>query len=196
MNTIPWPMVSALAASIGVIVALVFYILNLRNTRISNSAKMVLDLVSSFNSTDMRKRRSRFAKALLDKDTSIDLRRDAPVLEFFEVVGYMTSKKIIDENMVWRMFFWWLEFYYLAVTKNNGRNFIAEARSNARSSSFFSNTTWLYEEMCEVDKREEGTKNHILPSQANVRLFLEDESMLDSSNDMTQAGNGMEHPSA
>jgi hypothetical protein len=177
LSEIQWPMISALAASIGVIIALVFYILNLKHTRISNSAKMVLDLVNSFNSADMRKRRGRFAKALLDKKTSVDLRRDAPVLEFFEVVGYMTQQGVIDKKMVWRSFFWWLEFYYLAVT--NDPNLIEEARSKTKSSSFFSNTIWLYKEMCEIDIEEEGTRKHICPSKDDVREFLEDESRLD-----------------
>src|SRR5687768_7928397 len=97
---IQWAMVSALAASAGVIVALLFHIRNLANTQLSNSAKMVLDLTGSFDSAEMRTHRGRFAKTLLEARDSIDLLKNTPVLEFFEELGYMTRRGVLDEGMV------------------------------------------------------------------------------------------------
>ena len=179
LGDIQWPMVSAIAASVGVIVALFFYILNLIITRRSNSAKMVLDLVNLFNSSDMRKQRGRFAKALLDENIKIDLRRDAPVLEFFEEIGYMARRKVLDKGMVWNSFSWWLEPYYLAVTNKHNKNLIEEARSDLQSRSLFCEIEWLYKIMCEVGLKEEGVKTHIPPSTTYILEFLDEESKLD-----------------
>jgi len=169
-----WPMVSAIAASIGVIIALIYYIKNLKLTRLSNSAKMVLDLVNNFNSIEMRKHRRSFASLLLESRPAIDLRRDAPVLEFFEEIGYMTGRGVLDEGMVWNSFSWWVKRYYLAV-----KDRIVEARSEVRSRSLYRETEWLYERMCSVGNKQEGMNTYIPPSLDDVRRFLEDESKLD-----------------
>ncbi|MBI3409591.1 MAG: hypothetical protein HY040_14720 [Planctomycetes bacterium] len=82
--SIDWSMVGALASCVAVSVALFFHILNLRNTWRSNSAKMVMDFASDFDSADMRNHRSHFAKLLLNARDSIDLRKNTPVLEFLK----------------------------------------------------------------------------------------------------------------
>ncbi|HVS82045.1 MAG TPA: hypothetical protein VHE60_09955 [Pyrinomonadaceae bacterium] len=173
---IQWPMVSAIAASTGVIVALVFYTLNLRSTRLSNSARMVLDLLQTFNSDEMRGCRRSFATRLLDKNSPVDVRRDVPVLEFFEQVGYLTRRKVLDEGMVWNCFFWSLELYFLAVTRDP--NLIATAREENKSPSLFQEIEWLYSRLCKVDMKEESAVEHIPPHSDYVRLFLEEESKL------------------
>jgi hypothetical protein len=173
---IPWAMVSALAASAGVIVALFFHIRNLANTRLSNSAKMVLDLVGNFDSSEMRSHRGRFAKALLEARNSIDLRKNAPVLEFFEELGYMTRRGVLDEGMVWNSFSWWFEPYYLAATA--APDLIADARSRTQMASLFRESEWLYGRMKAVSMREHGTTSYIPPSTDYIREILEDEAKL------------------
>ena len=172
MPKIDWSMVSAMAACVGVTVALVYYTKNLQLTRLSNSAKMIHDLVGNFNSREMREHRSRFASALLREAPAIDLRRDAPVLDFFEEVGYMTRRKMLDRGMVWNSFFWWLEPYYLAAKAQ-----IITARTNAEVPSLFIEIEWLFDRMCEVTKQEEG-REYAAPSEAYITEFLNDEAAL------------------
>lgn len=177
-TNVEWPMVSAVAASMGVIAALVYYVKNLRLMRLSNSAKMVFDLVSIFNSAEMRKHRRLFAGMLLGSPSDIDLQRESRVLEFFEEIGYMTRRKVLDEGMVWNSFSWWLEPYYLAVTGNP--NIIEEARSETQSPALYREIEWLYGRMCSVSKKEQGQKKYIRPSSHYVREFMEEEAKLDS----------------
>jgi len=176
LGSIQWPMVSAIAASIGVIVALISYVVSLRITRLSNSAKMVLDFVNIFNSSEMKAHRSQFATMLLGDKSTIDLRRQAAVLEFFEEIGYMTRRKVLDTGMVWNSFSWWLEPYYLAVTAEP--DLIAKARKESGSSSLYCETEWLQKKMCKVGMKEECKDEHVLASTAFVHIFLEDESKL------------------
>jgi hypothetical protein len=138
---------------------------------------MVLDLRGMFNSVEMRKHRRHFAQMLLDRNSLPDLLKDAPVPEFFEQIGFMTRRRVLDKGMVWNSFSWWLEYYYVAVTRE--RNLIAEARSQIRSPSVFREIEWLYKQMCAFEMKEEGKREHIPPSSEDVRSFLGEESRLD-----------------
>jgi hypothetical protein len=112
---------------------------------------MVLDLVNSFNSEEMRRNRALFAKRLLEVPNSIDVAKNTPVLEFFEEVGYMTRRGVLDEGMVWNSFSWWFEPYYLAV--RGSPDLIAEARSRTKAPSLFCEIEWLNGRMREISMR-------------------------------------------
>jgi len=133
---------------------------------------MIHDLVGIFNSREMREHRVRFAATLLRERPAIDLRRDAPVLEFLEEVGYMTRRQILDEGMVWNSFSWWLEPYYLAA-----REEIVAARRKADAPSLFSEVEWLFARMCKVTTKEEG-REYTVPSEAYIANFLKNEAAL------------------
>lgn len=191
LTLVNWPMVSALAASLGLIVALYFHTLNLANTRLSNSAKMVSDLVKEFNSIKMRQDRKVFAKKLLDKKerNDINLRKDNPVLEFFEEIGYMTRRKVLDKGMVWNSFSWCLEYYYLAVTQEP--NLIKKARlksdltptTKEDAPCLFREVEFLYNQMLKISKKEEG-KMSILATDKDLEDFLMDELALDTKDEL------------
>src|SRR5260221_4452992 len=150
---IEWSQVSALAACVGVAVALFFHIKNLASARLSNSAKMVLDLAHAFDSIDMRHHRRRFAKALLESRASIDPSKDIPVLQFLEEIGYMTRRGVLDKGMVWNSFFWFIEFYYPAVIAEP--NLLEEARRRTHCTSLYREIAWLYRELSVISASEE-----------------------------------------
>jgi hypothetical protein len=173
MIAINWSMLSALAASIGVIVALYFHKRNLDHAQLSNSARMVLDLVGNFDSGEMRKHRRNFSKALLTNPSSINLSGNSPVFEFFEEIGYMTRREVLDRGMVWNSFFFWLEPYYVAARSNP--DLISAARSTEHRPALYKEIEWLFFTLLEVDKKENGyTKYH----RRDWRRFLEEESKL------------------
>src|SRR5262245_14667710 len=58
--------ISTLIALAAVVATGYYQYINFRETRVSNSARMVMDLSSRYNSDQMRSFRSRFAKKLLD----------------------------------------------------------------------------------------------------------------------------------
>ena len=128
-------------ASAGVIFALLFNFLNYRNTRLSNSARMVLDLSHKFDSSDMREKRKQFAKSLMANRDLINLWDDAPVLNFFEEVAYMTRRGILDKGMVWNSFVYWVQCYYEALVQEP--NLIKKVESEPGGSTVFSEFVWL-----------------------------------------------------
>jgi len=168
-----WAEISAIAACIGVSAAIFFQIKNLKQTRLSNSAKMVLDCVAIFDSSEWLDHRSRFAKMLLDNRTGIDPRRDTPVLEFFEELAYMTRRGVLDTGMVWNSFFWVIEHYYPAVTAPP--NLLEKARKESGSRTLYRELIWLHKELCIVCAREEGSAQYRPPTDDEIKQFLEDE---------------------
>jgi hypothetical protein len=180
-----WAQVSAIAACIGVavtsagvIVALIFHIQNLRHARLSNSAKMVLELVDLFDSEEWLGHRSHFSKQLLEDRLLIDPCRDSPVLEFFEELAYMTRRGVLDKGMVWNSFFWLIERYYPAVT--SPPNLLQKARLDSHSVTLYRELIWLYEELSILCAKEEGSSVYMPPNKEDVKRFLEDEVKLGS----------------
>jgi len=178
-----WTEVSAIAAcigvtitSIGVIVALIFHIKNLSHARLSNSAKMVFDLVDLFDSTEWLGYRRHFAKRLLEDRDNIDVSGDAPVLEFFEDLGYMTRRRILDKGMVWHSFSWLIERYYRAVTKQP--NLIEKGRAETNSRTLYRELIWLQKELSVLSAKEEELSVYVPPSEEDIKRFLENETKL------------------
>jgi hypothetical protein len=177
---IEWTQISAIAACFGVavasaavIVAIIFHSKNLKHARLSNSAKMVWDLVELFDSAEWLGHRSQFAKMLLQDRPSIDLRRDSPVAEFFEELAYMTKRGVLDKGMVWNSFFWPLEHYYPALT--TPPSLIEKARADSGAATLYRELPWLYGELCVVCAKEEGSSAYLPPSAQDIKQFLEDE---------------------
>jgi hypothetical protein len=133
---------------------------------------MVLDLAIKFHSKEMEKHRGKFARMLLKERDSIDLRRNTPVLEFFEEVGYMTRREVLDEGMVWNSFEWWFGFYYAAVKSDP--DLVNQARKKS-GASLFCEIDWLNDNLSRITRREERTRivNH--PSQEDIIEFLNEE---------------------
>ena len=176
ISTIEWPAVSAIVALLAVTIALFFNMRNLATTRLSNSAKMVLDLVGSFDSEDMRKQRSRFAKRLLDDSSGLEIQKDMPVLQFFEEVAYMTKRKVLDDGMVWNSFSWIFLRYYHAVT--HPIDLIAKARRDSHSITLYQEIQWLQVRLIAIECKEEGAEKLTSPSDDEVAQFLKDEANL------------------
>lgn len=152
--------ISALAASIGVMVAVYFHGRNLAATRLSNSAKMVNDAVARFDSQTMRKHRKDFSGKLKADQESVDLNKaETPVLDFFEDIGLQTRRGILDQEMVWVAFGWWIIGYYNAV--KSPKNLIEQYREDSKSIDMYREFEWLHDEC--MDKwlrvRERGSRH-------------------------------------
>jgi hypothetical protein len=170
----PWQMISALAACTAIVVSLWYYSRNLALTRLSNSARMVMDLVAKFEGKEMREYRQLFATELLS-GTKLDLLGHVPVLEFFEEIGYMTKRGVLDTGMVWNSFFWWLAPYY-----EQSERSIKIAREHLQSRVYFREIEWLYKELCKVASKEQGHKYYLPRSPEFNAQFLKHEQAIGS----------------
>ena len=166
--------ISALAASIGVMVAVYFHGRNLAATRLSNSAKMVNDAVARFDSETMRKRRKDFSSKLKTDQKNVDLSKaETPVLDFFEDIGLQTRRGILDPEMVWVAFSWWIIGYYDAVTRTN--NLINTYRERTKNVDMYREFQWLHDNCIDKWRRERESSS---PRRQDLDAFLNEESSL------------------
>ena len=145
---------------------------------LSTSATLLTSFTTSYDSAEMRAARKSFAEKLLDDDERqrIDLASSEKVLEFFEEIGYLTRRKVLDKGMVWNHFSWFLERYYQAVTKHP--SMLERTREEQRSSAIYQEVDWLYYELKKIDRKEDKLSDYSTLSEEQVEKFLLYESKL------------------
>ena len=140
-----------------------------------NSANNVIILHDRFESKILQNCRKKLSQLLLRKG---DLQQeDDDVLVFFETMGLLTRKGILEKEMVWNEFCWEIVRYYLALTEP--KNQIATLRANASDHTLYENFEWLYKELLEIDaKRRKVTPEIAKARPKDVQEFLIGESTL------------------
>jgi hypothetical protein len=165
-------LLSAFVASVGVIVALIYNAKNAKQTRLSNSAKMVLDFVNDFSSTEKRAQRRAFATALRDSPDSVDLvAHESPVPDFFQDVGHLTTRGVLDSDMVWHGLGWWAYGYYQAMLTKGVLQRLADKKE---ASELLEQLNRLNEIMAAIRSKHEPTKF----DDAKIKRFLDQEAEL------------------
>jgi hypothetical protein len=143
--------------------------------RLTASAALLTTVANSYESRDMRERRQKFARRLLRHRDKIDLYDEDSVFDFFEEIGYLVRRGVLDAEMVWNHFFWQLERYYVAVRKPD--DLIQKARDKHEFSTLYSEAEWLFKELSSVRKKCTGSTYH-RPGDQAVENFLNYESNL------------------
>jgi hypothetical protein len=91
-----------------------------------NSANAVLALRERYDSPQIRRARRALATTLLE-DTSSAFPR-AELLTFFELLGVMTHRKLLDRELVWNSFGGWVSSYH--VVQRIDRRRLGPAQAN------------------------------------------------------------------
>ncbi len=87
----------------------------LEQSRVAVAADLVFRADEKFGR--MRKERQEAAECLLAfKNNSEDDRADE-VMDFFDTVGLLIRRKILDEETAWSLFYWWAVGYWEAAQK-------------------------------------------------------------------------------
>lgn len=122
-------------------------------TRQLNSANAVMDLRERFDAPRMRRARRLLAQRLLaGKHEDIT---NLEVAAFFELIGALTHKRVLDRELVWEAFGTWTTGYYAALRRPV--DVIGRARSELADPLVMHEFEWLYEVTRGIDHR-------ILPS--------------------------------
>ena len=164
---------SALVASILLVVTMYFHTKNLHATRLSNSAKMVMDLFERFDSEPVRKSRKEFAARLKADRANVVLSTETRALDLLEDVGHQARRGILDPEMVNSAFGWWINGYYKAVTTPS--NLIGDLRKSTRYAGFYADFEWLHNKLV-VEYRARARAGDFTTE--NLNAFLEEESTL------------------
>ena len=114
-----------------------------------NSANAVMDLRERFDAPRMRKARRLLSERLLagrhDDITNLE------VAAFFELIGALTHRRVLDREMVWEAFGTWTTGYYHAL--RHPVDVIGNARTEFKDPLIMHEFEWLYRVTRNIDHR-------------------------------------------
>ncbi len=163
------------ALVIGTIALL--YWQNLQAQRL-HSANAVMALRERFDSPQLRAARRRFASFLLS-NTSDNL-PDFQVPAFFELMGAMVHRGVLDRRLVWNAFGGWITNYFWALEHPTDR--VRGARDALRDPLILAEFEWLTNLMLRMDRHQLGAAHeNLLPRGDESRAILGREASLELS---------------
>jgi hypothetical protein len=138
-----------------VVGTLVFMYWQMRQTQRLNSANAVMALRERFDSTRMRAVRRHLADRLLrgahDDISSME------VVTFFELVGTLTHRGVLEDELVWEAFGTWIESYWWAL--RHPMDLVGELRRTLQDPLIFHEFEWLNDRLRHIDRRMLGPEH-------------------------------------
>ncbi len=122
-----------------------------KDFKLSLAADLSMKLEDRFDTAEQRKVRSRAARALLSKGNFVDAEE---VFDFFEMVGLLVKLDALTKELAYNFFFYWTNLYWVA-----GRAKILEDRKVSKS--LWENFEFLYNVVCEVERRTDPTSRDL-----------------------------------
>jgi len=145
-----------------------------RTSQRLNSANAVMALRERFDSLHMRAARRHLSQRLLaqahDDISSVE------VVTFFELVGTLTHRGLLDAELVWEAFGSWIVAYYWAV--RHPTDLVGKIRSDLKDPLLFHEFEWLHGRVVSIDAHRELASPSDVVNEASVRRILELESRL------------------
>ena len=159
---------AALGSWVLVVGTLVILYWQTRQTQQLHSANAVMALRDRFDAPRSRRARRELASALLAGTEELP---NIEVPLFFELLGVLTHRGALDEELVWHAFGGWVSNYFYALRHPIDR--VARSRKLFSDPLIFGEFEWLSEEMLRIDRRRLGRAHQQLPSpEVESRLIL------------------------
>ncbi len=180
MVQIDWPsvaIVTAISTWILAIGTLIILFWQTRQTQVLNSANAVMNLRDKFDATRMRSVRRHLSDRLL-KQAHEDI-ASVEVITFFELVGTLTHRRVLDEDLVWEAFGTWITAYWWSL--RHPVDWISRIRQDFEDPLVFHEYEWLHNRVLELDRRALAKFHRASGDpEAESRRILTRESMLES----------------
>lgn len=147
------PTLSDLLAVLAVAVSVAGLWWQMHRQWLLGSAMMITSLVDRYESESMRQDRRKFAQHVQRhlQFGDVDLPDHTPVLGFFENIGHLVRRGVIDKHMVWNKFDYEIVRWYAAVTQ--GSNLLVAGRVRFRDPALYEEFEWLYAQMDRLSQR-------------------------------------------
>lgn len=170
-----WSLVGTWILVIGTLVLMYW---QTRQNQHLNGANAVMGLRERFDSARMRAARRHLADRLL-RQAHQDI-ASVEVATFFELVGTLTRRRVLDDDLVWEAFGTWVESYYYAL--RHPVDLIGQIRSGLNDPLIYHEFEWLYLRNLELDKKYLRVHNvrATEPTLDSVRGLLQREVALES----------------
>jgi hypothetical protein len=176
MFTLDFTALTALSSWALVIGTLAVLYWQTRQTQQLHSATTVLTMRERFDSPRMRKARVHVSSRLLNN--AQDDISNVEVATFFELVGSMTRRKVLDQDMVWEAFGGWITNYWWSL--RNPVDLIGRIREQTHDPLVLYSFEWLNERILAIDRRQlGGAHEHLAPVAEEARSTMQREAALD-----------------
>jgi hypothetical protein len=142
-----WTAFSTWVLAIGTLIALYW---QMRQAQVLNSANAVIDLRDKFDSSRMRSVRRHISERLL-KQAPEDI-ASLEVVTFFELIGTLTHRKVLDMELVWEAFGSWVTSYWWGL--RHPVDWVGRLRQDLGDPLVFHEFEWLYVRIDQMDLRE------------------------------------------
>jgi hypothetical protein len=152
MVQIDWPSVTLITALSTWALAtgtLLFLYLQTRQAAVLNSANAVMELRDKFDSTRMRAVRRHISERLL-KQAHGDI-ASIEVITFFELIGTLVHRKILDHDLVWEAFGTWVTAYWWSL--RNPVDWVGQLRHDLADPLIFHEFEWLNDRILYLDRK-------------------------------------------
>lgn len=151
-SAVTWTAFGTWILVIGTLILL--YWQTVQNQRL-NSGNAILTLRERFDNPEMRRHRRKLARHLLDQ--SFEDLANMEVATFFELIGALTHRRVLDETLVWEAFGTWVTSYYSAMRKPH--DLIGEVREKFQDPLIFHDLEWLNDRMARIDIHRLGRRH-------------------------------------
>lgn len=169
-----WSLVGTWILVIGTLILMYW---QTRQSQHLNSANAVMELRERYDGARTRAARRHMSQRLLNR-TPQDI-SNLEVSTFFELVGTLTHRKVLDEELVWEAFGNWVTSYYWALRQPE--DLIGNLRTAMKDPLLFHEFEWLYDRVVSIDRRFLGPGADTGPLAADeATAILKRESQLDS----------------
>jgi len=172
-NIAVWSLVGTWVLVIGTILLMYW---QTRTSQRLNSANAVMALRERFDSPHMRAARRHLSERLLAHGSS-DL-SSVEVITFFELVGTLTHRGVLDRELVWEAFGSWIVAYYWAI--RHPEDLVDRIRRELQDPLIFHEFEWLHDTIVSIDVHRELATVAAVDNDASSRRVLELESHLGS----------------
>ncbi len=167
---------SLLGTWILVVGTLILMYWQTRTSQRLNSANAVLSLRERFDNARMRAARRHLSERLLAQ--AHDDISSMEVVTFFELIGTLTHRRLLDDALVWEAFGSWIVAYYWGI--RHPIDLVAKIRADLNDPLLFHEFEWLHDRVVSIDLHREGPRPASANDEAEARRILELETRLGS----------------
>jgi len=172
---IDYNIISAWAAIVAAIAAVVALWIEGRRSRFSHGLDIVLKLDEVFHSKEEFRKKRRAVARLLKSDRNFERGKQVAeiedILNHFEMLGLLLRKGVLDKELVWAYFFVWLHHYYSLL-----KPYIAYVRRWEPTA--WEDVDWLHQQLAAIERKHRPKGTDLGPSEERLREFLDFESNL------------------
>jgi len=167
--------IAAWAAVVAALAAIVAIWTEGKRARFSQGLELLLRLDEEFDSEEFKKKRRAVAKLLLKEEENFEkgkrLEEVEDILNHFQIIGFLLRKGVLDKELVWVHFFFWLNHYYLFLKPH-----IASVREWEPTA--WEDVDWLHRRLAVLERKHRPKGMSIQPTDEMIREFLTRESAL------------------